>query len=132
MHRCAGRRNVDSGQHAAYLALMTFIIGSGGHARVIADILHARGEPSPTLVHQSDLPERYNRDAGDVVIVGIGDNYTRRTIVESVSRDIPGCVFGNAIHPSAVIARAVEIGVGTVVMAGVVVNVGSRIGAHAI
>lgn len=112
---------------------MTFyIIGSGGHASVIADILLSRGDPAPVHLHQSELAAEYDAAAGDVVIVGIGDNHARRTIAESLARDINGCRFGTAIHPSAVIARDVEVAPGTVVMAGAIVNTRSRIGGHVI
>lgn len=104
-----------------------FIIGAGGHGRVIADILAAAGH-APRMVTEEELRRDYNADAGDVVLLGIGDNSTRERVATSLS----GVRFGTAIHPSAVIARESVIGEGTVIMAGAVVNPAARIGAHVI
>ena len=61
----------------------------------------------------------------DAVVVGIGDNKDRCHLFELlVSR---GEKFVTIIHPSAVIARDVRIGVGTVVFASVVVNTAADI-----
>jgi sugar O-acyltransferase (sialic acid O-acetyltransferase NeuD family) len=60
------------------------------------------------------------------VIVGIGNNSTREKIqnmLEKLGASIPVL-----IHPSAIIGNDVEIGIGTVVMAGVVINCCTKIG----
>ena len=84
------------------------IIGDGGHASVIKTFYNG----------QSD-------------IVAIGDNRTRKRVVEERLRQ--GWWTNNAaIHPSAIIADGVPIGVGTVIMAGVIVQTGAKIGKHVI
>lgn len=113
-----------------------YLVGAGGHARVIADILIESGTPPKAFLDEApqhnhllatpviqglELPEP---DAA--VIVAIGDNFVRAKIASRFS------TFALAIHPSARIARDAEIGPGTVVMAGAVINPGVRIGAHCI
>jgi acetyltransferase EpsM len=63
-------------------------------------------------------------------IVAIGDNGARARVAGWLAEQ--GFRIVRAIHPAATIARDVEIGIGAAVMAGVVINSGSRIGAHAI
>jgi sugar O-acyltransferase (sialic acid O-acetyltransferase NeuD family) len=115
---------------------VTYLVGAGGHARVIADILVESGHPPTAFL--DDAP-KHNR-IGDIrviqglelpepnasVIVAVGDNFVRATLAARYS------TFGVAIHPSAWVSRHAEIGPGSVVMAGAVINAGTRIGAHCI
>jgi sugar O-acyltransferase (sialic acid O-acetyltransferase NeuD family) len=111
------------------------IIGAGGHGRVIADIITLVGdivigflddkEPEklseiPYLGTCKDIL-KYQKDAW--FIVGIGDNHTRKEMMESYQVN-----WYTAIHPSAVIAHDVSIGAGSAVMANAVINTGSNIG----
>ena len=66
----------------------------------------------------------------DAAIVGLGDNGLRRVFYERLrARGVP---LTNAIHPTAVIAKDVQLGSGLAVAANVVVNPGSRIGDNVI
>jgi sugar O-acyltransferase (sialic acid O-acetyltransferase NeuD family) len=123
------------------------IYGAGGHGKVVADVLERQAKYS-LLGFLDDNPENWGkeqlsykilggysflRDQGLVnypVIVGVGDNRTRQQLVARLNA--LGCRFGCAIHPSAQIARDVQIGDGVMVMANVVINPGSRIGSHTI
>ena len=58
--------------------------------------------------------------------VAIGNNATREKVQEKLVDE--GLNVVSLIHPSAVIGTDVEIGIGSVVMAGVVINSSSRIG----
>jgi sugar O-acyltransferase (sialic acid O-acetyltransferase NeuD family) len=115
---------------------VTYLIGAGGHAKVIADILIASGRPPTAFL--DDTPTQ-NRILGitvikglelpqpdSAVIVAVGDNATRQRLAHRYS------TFDIAIHPSAVVSRDAEIGPGTVVMAGAVINTGARVGSHCI
>jgi sugar O-acyltransferase (sialic acid O-acetyltransferase NeuD family) len=115
---------------------VTYLIGAGGHAKVIADILIASGRPPTAFL--DDAPTQ-NRILGitvikglelpqpdSAVIVAVGDNATRQRLAHRYS------TFDIAIHPSAVVSRDAEIGPGTVVMAGAVINTGARVGSHCI
>jgi sugar O-acyltransferase (sialic acid O-acetyltransferase NeuD family) len=115
---------------------VTYLIGAGGHAKVIADILIASGRPPTAFL--DDTPTQ-NRILGitvikglelpqpdSAVIVAVGDNATRQRLAHRYS------TFDIAIHPAAVVSRDAEIGPGTVVMAGAVINTGARVGSHCI
>lgn len=116
------------------------IIGAGGHAAVIADILlssgcFVKGYLDDNLITGTEVlgikvigkPDDYADHKGCLFIIGIGDNYTRRKIAQAYPLE-----YGRAIHPSAEIGREVEIGRGSVVMAGCVINTRTVIGEHCI
>jgi sugar O-acyltransferase (sialic acid O-acetyltransferase NeuD family) len=63
-------------------------------------------------------------------IVAIGDNLKRKEILQGL-KEI-GMTPINAIHPSAIIAKDVEIGIGNMIAAGVVINPGTSIGDNVI
>ena len=110
------------------------LLGASGHGKVIADILKISDErniifwddnPSAVIPGYSVLPRQ--ESAEDHIILAIGNNFTRKKIAESSSY-----IYGNAIHPTAVVAKDIEIGLGTVVMAAAIINPGSQIGKHCI
>ena len=125
------------------------ILGAGGHAQVVADILmraHEAGSncnpigflddnPSLTRTAITGLPvlgtiaqlDEFDHDA---IIVAIGDNRTRARLFESVQAR--GEQIVNAIHPAAVLAPGVRLGEGVMICAGVVVNTGTVIGDNVI
>ena len=116
------------------------IIGASGHGKVCADIA-LKMNKWDEIVFLDDNPQvksvmgfkviGSSRDALKFVehcdfFVGIGDNETREKIqkqLEKLGANIP-----SLIHPNAVIGEDVQIGIGTVVMAGVVINCSTRIG----
>lgn len=119
------------------------IIGCGGHGRVIADIARAAGHTDIGFLDDNFAntpphlkvrgPTRSLLPAlapTHDFVVGIGDARTRRALAELILE--LGGTLAILIHPSAVIAPDVTIGEGTVIMAGVVINTGSRIGRFAI
>ena len=119
------------------------IIGAGGHAKVIADIVLRAGDNLIGFLDDDDVkqgkvifkkykvigkvPDSYKYD-GKFFVVAIGDNYIRAKIVDKYN----GLIWYTAIHPSAVIADTAKIGDGTVVMAGAIVNPDTTIGEHCI
>jgi sugar O-acyltransferase (sialic acid O-acetyltransferase NeuD family) len=115
---------------------MTYLIGAGGHAAVIADILIESGCPptaflddAPTHNSIFDIPVIQGLELPEpaaAVIVAVGDNFVRATLAARYSN------FDVAVHPSARLSRHAEIGPGCVVMAGAVINARARIGAHCI
>lgn len=82
------------------------LIGNGGHAKVIRTFWHSFEE----------------------WLIAVGDNKARKVEAET---NYSYC-WGTAIHPSAMVDRYVPIGHGTVIMAGVIVQPGCRIGKHVI
>ena len=125
------------------------IIGAGGHAQVIADVLLRMREAGADLT-----PVGYLDDdpalAGQILlglpvlgaighlsavphallVIAIGENLARQRLFEALQGD--GARFAVARHPSAVIAPDVQIGQGSVICASVVVNPGSLVGANVI
>jgi len=125
------------------------IIGAGGHAQVIADLcycLAAAGSPCRPVGFLDDNPHLHGQQfldlpvwggigaigevAHDAVAIGIGHNGTRQRFWAQLRAS--GEQLATLIHPAATIARNVQIGEGTVVFAGVIIETGSRIGANAI
>jgi sugar O-acyltransferase (sialic acid O-acetyltransferase NeuD family) len=116
------------------------IIGASGHGKVVADIAIKMNKWQSIAFFDDD--ESIKTSMGLEVIgktadaftykdeadffVAIGSNATREKIQEKLIEQ--GLSVVSLIHPSAVIGTDVEIGIGSVVMAGVVVNSSSRIG----
>lgn len=121
------------------------IIGSGGHAKVVADILIAmegvepvgfasRDDP-PGSVGPLGLPILGNGDTiqdieHDGVVVAIGDNRARKRVFGELSA--AGENLFSAVHPSAVIASSATIGAGCMICAGAVINPSVSIGDNVI
>lgn len=129
--------------------MRVLILGAGGHAQVVVDILLRMQEAdtgitpigylddNPALTGQRllDLPvlgtiAHLSTIPHDAVVAAIGDNATRQRLFEMLQKR--GERFVVARHPSAVIAPDVRIGPGSMICAGVVINPGSVIGANVI
>jgi len=126
------------------------IVGSEGHASVVIDIVERQGaykiaglidsyKPQGTRVlgyevlgEEQQFPAIMQMLTIDAVIVAIGDNWQRERMVALLISSVPDVSFATAIHPSACVARTVQLGSGTVVMPGSVVNANCRIGHHCI
>lgn len=111
------------------------IIGASGHGKVVADIAELNGYDSILFFDDNDSLKNcgkypvvgksldISRYDGDV-IVAIGNARIREQLLEKFSdRNVP-----ILIHPNATIASTVKIGMGTVVMAGAVINADAVIG----
>jgi len=114
------------------------IYGASGHGLVIKDILLRMGCDSVHFVDDADKPHWIG---GQVVkpqsiewndklpcVLGIGNNSIRQKLDLAITAD-----FVKAIHPNSILAiGSDQIGAGTVIMAGVIVNTGTKVGRHAI
>jgi UDP-perosamine 4-acetyltransferase len=123
------------------------LLGSGGHALMVLDILRAAGdapvagvvtedasaktfEGLPVLGNEQDLPRLRGEGFGRVAI-GVGgftDNRARIRLYGLV-KDL-GFALVSAIHPAAIVARGVPVGEAAMLCAGVIVSPGSSIGAN--
>ena len=118
------------------------IIGAGGHAKVIAEIIKKSNDELVGFLDDNEEMQGQEIYLGAKVIgkvcdaqnwpdcefiIGIGNNSTRKRIAEKYQ--LP---WYTAIHPNSVVATDVKIGEGTVVMPGVVINPGTEIGTHCI
>ena len=116
------------------------IIGASGHGKVVADIAIKMNKWQSIAFLDDDKAIKTsmglevigktadaftNKEEADF-FVAIGSNTTREKIQEKLIEK--GLNVVSLIHPSAVIGTDVEIGIGTAVMAGVVINSSSRIG----
>lgn len=116
------------------------IIGASGHGKVVADIALAENrwseiaflDDNPHLKTSLGLEIIGNVEEAEKfideykMIVAIGNNETRHLIQKRLRK--AGARFPILIHPKSVIAKEVEIGVGTVIMAGVIINCSTVIG----
>lgn len=116
------------------------IIGASGHGKVIADIAIKMNNWQNIAFLDDD--ESIKNSMGLKVIgktadaikfkheadffVAIGNNATREKIQGKYETE--GLSVVSLVHPSAVVGTNVEIGIGTAVMAGVVINSSSLIG----
>lgn len=117
------------------------VIGAGGHARVVADIIQRSGDQVigffddftanktflglPILGKTSD----WRSFGASSFIIAIGDAGAR----EHFAAQMEGADWYTAIHPQAVVAdESAAIGEGTVVMANAVINPNAAIGRHCI
>jgi sugar O-acyltransferase (sialic acid O-acetyltransferase NeuD family) len=72
-----------------------------------------------------NIVDEHKIDAG---LITIGDNWSRYKVYNSIIEQMPSFEFVNAIHPSVIIGKNVELGFGVVMMAGVIVNPLAKIG----
>lgn len=114
------------------------IIGASGHGKVIADIAKKVGYEEISFLDDNTEKKECagysvigsTKDAVNYAecdfIVGIGDCQIRKKIQQQLEKQKLHII--SLIHPSAVIAEKVNIGMGTVVMAGTVINPDTTIG----
>jgi UDP-N-acetylbacillosamine N-acetyltransferase len=120
------------------------IWGAGGHAEVVADIVHAQGaydiwgfldDTKPSggegrllgypVFHGADrLTELYQTGLRNL-IVAIGGSAGRARCAERA--ELEGFTLATAVHPRATVAATAKIGAGVVVAAGAVICAGVRL-----
>lgn len=129
--------------------MAVLVIGAGGHAKVLIDALQLLGveilgatDPDPELAGTAILgvpviggDEALGRHKpGTVQLVngvgGVRPNAARRAVFERFKA--LGHEFASVVHPAAVVARDVALAEGVQIMAGVIVQAGTRIAADAI
>lgn len=124
------------------------IIGAGGHAKVIIDLIEKRqvilneeisifGIVDDKYIEKDFLGYSYLGKIEDLekiedykkkkYIIAIGNNKVREKISKKLRLN-----FVSLVHPTAIVGKSVKIGVGTVVMAGVIINSLAVIGKHSI
>ncbi len=121
------------------------VIGGGGHAKVIISILKKLRAYEilgyvekdnkgailgvPYIGDDHDLKKFIETKKVTQAVLGVGHiaDYTRRVELYQQMTAL-GYAFPKIVSPHAIINEAVEIGDGTVVMDGVVVNSGAKIG----
>lgn len=113
------------------------IFGASGHGKVIWECILTAGLPITSFADKD--PEKVGELLGYPVvlekeapvdedaILGIGDNRIRQKLADQLPNR-----FINVVHPSAIVSESVEIGDGTVIFHGCVIQIDTNIGKHAI
>lgn len=116
-----------------------YLFGASGHAKVIIDIIEESGnniiglfDDNENIKQLIDIPVYNPKENKDLMqnsafIISIGNNSIRENITQRFSLR-----YFNAIHPSSVLSKKILMGVGNVVMANTVINIGTTIGNHVI
>jgi len=131
------------------VAKPVIIIGAGGHAKVLVDLLLASGSEIIGLTdvdasrHGTKLLGRLVLGTDDIIadhavddvelVVGVGStapSNLRLSVYERYTKQ--GYTFHRCIHPSAIIGGEVEIQDGAQIMAGTVIQPGAQIGKNTI
>ena len=119
------------------------IIGSGGHAKVVIDIIEAENKYKIEAV-VCDFAEKGTEILGYKIIGGldmlnelphfgiiaVGDNYFREQYAQKIKNIFPDFEFITVIHPSAVVSRHARIVAGTIFQANAVIKSDTIIGEH--
>jgi len=140
--------SIANGNVAGYMQNQSsvFIVGTGGHAKVVIELFRAEGryqiaglidnDPASrsllgiqVIGTDSDF-ERLHARGMDKAFVAIGDNKTRLKIGHELER--LGFDIVNAISPTAVISPTTRLGHGIAIMAGVIINAETRIDDYAV
>jgi acetyltransferase-like isoleucine patch superfamily enzyme len=128
------------------------IVGAGGHARVLIDLLDASGQydvvglvdshlPAGSLVNGfpvlgPDSSEHLQSLAAQGIelatnaVGGINDRALRSSVCSRIQS--AGFLLPVLVHPSATVDRSAHLGAGTQVLAGAYVGAGAQIGADCI
>ena len=111
-----------------------YLYGASGHAKVIIDILEASRiqvdgliDDNPNINQLRGYPVEHVYNGESPFIISIGANSIRKQVAEKLQT-----TFGKACHPSAILSPTTEIGDGTVVMQGSIIQVDVKIGKHCI
>lgn len=114
------------------------LYGASGHCKAIIDILQCNNQ---TIAEIIDDAPRFDKILGLKVsnsnnfdfstmgnmILSIGNNKVRKKLDNRLKVN-----YAKAIHPKAIISEYVDLGEGTVVMAGAIVNPDTKVGKHCI
>jgi sugar O-acyltransferase (sialic acid O-acetyltransferase NeuD family) len=121
------------------------LFGGGRHANVCIDIFEKSGEYNivgiidsvatvhsqlygyPVIGRQEDIVELEKKYSFSAGFIAIGDNYDRKLVYDTIVALLPDFKFVNAIHPTVLIGRNVQIKSGIAMMANVIVNPGAVI-----
>ena len=137
---CCNYTFITSERNVLIMKDKLIIIGASGHGKVVADIAIKMNKWQSIAFLDDDESIRTSmglevigktadaftyKDEADF-FVAIGSNATREKIQEKLIEQ--GLNVVSLTHPRVAIGTDVEIGIGSVVMAGVVINSASRIG----
>jgi sugar O-acyltransferase (sialic acid O-acetyltransferase NeuD family) len=117
------------------------ILGAGGHGKVVLDVAKITGkwdlisflDDRDGLKEVMEIPvigklEDYKsfREDYNYAFVAIGNNELRLEWLEKLSKE--GFIIPKIIHPFSSLSKNVEVGMGTIIMPGVVLNTCAKVG----
>lgn len=113
-----------------------YLYGASGHGQVIKEIaednnIKIEGFLDDNLLIEEFLnyPVLHTPPKNTIeVIISIGENVSRKMVAERN----PTFIYPTLIHPKTFISRYSSVDIGTVIMPGVSVNAGTKIGKHCI
>ena len=125
------------------------IWGAAGHALVVADILRLQNQFEivgflddvnagrkgeifdgfPILGGREQIQDLQSQGVSHAII-GIGDGHARLRLAPII--EAAGLQFATAIHPAATVAASSNIGAGSVIVAGAIINPACQLGRHCI
>lgn len=120
--------------------MTAYVLGAGGHAKVVVETLVEAGwrvkglfdddpqKQGTRVAHTPVLGPIRHADRRRWAVLAIGDNPKRRQLAESLQ----GWRWLTVVHPHAWVADSVELGPGTVVLAGAIIQPEVQIGTHSI
>lgn len=123
-----------------------WILGAGGHAKVVIEAIREAGEFKIGGILDDDVdrhgtalrgvsivdsmtPDAVNRHQIKHAVIAVGDNKIRSSIAQRLDGFVS---WPTIVHPRAIVASGSNLGEGTVVCAGAVVQTDTRIGRHVI
>ncbi|WP_286761108.1 acetyltransferase [Salegentibacter sp. UBA1130] len=114
------------------------IYGASGHGKVVFDILSSRNIQVDSVFDDNTeiteflgfkvTHEPSEHQLKTSSVLAIGNNIIRK----QVARRYRGLIAEAVSHSSAIISKIIELGKGTVVMPGAIINAGTKIGEHCI
>jgi UDP-perosamine 4-acetyltransferase len=116
------------------------ILGAGGHAKVVVELLRASGQTLVGLLDADPTPRQVlgvdvigddlrlpalRREGIGRAFIALGDNRLRAEVGRKLGE--LGFELVNAISPQAMVSPSVRLGAGVAIMAGAVINAEGRI-----
>lgn len=117
---------------------MMYLFGASGHGKVVKEILDSQNVKVDAFIDDKPLKKeqlgvqvisysQFNSLKKDYVIISIGNNLIREELSKKITTN-----YTIAKHKDSIVSKTVEIGEGTVIMAGAVINAETKIGKHCI
>lgn len=121
--------------------MKVYVLGAGGHAKVVIAALEASGREADSV--WDDNADRWGEKLLGVpirgpieslreqprlpAVIAIGANQARQKLAASLDLE-----WTQVVHPAAWVHRSVQVGPGTVIFAGAIVQPDTTLGAHVI
>lgn len=122
--------------------MRVYVFGAGGHAKVVVATLLEMGATVQGLF--DDDPATWGKELlgagvlgpisdaanmkGEAGVIAVGDNSARLRL----ARQLGGWQWITAVHPKAIVHSTAQLGPGTVVFAGAIIQPHAKLGAHCI